>query len=380
MQASRGTVLAVTLGDPAGVGPEVALRATRALLRPGADARRPSPCVLLIGDLAATEETSRRLRLGVDVEPCVLADVACRTLPARRPGDRLVLPLLVPDETHAHPLRAAERRPGRPSDAGARVAYHGLLRAIELAKAGAIDAICTAPINKEGFARAGLATTGHTEILAERSGAPQVRLMMAHPKLRIVLATTHLAIADVPKQLTAAGIEDTIRVTASHLVRWFGIARPKIAVAALNPHASDGGTYGDEEERVIAPAIARARAARIDAFGPVPADTLFSALGPANDAVIAMYHDQGLIPVKQLGVHEAVNVTLGLPFIRTSPDHGTAFDVAKRGGADPRSMQAALALALRLAVLERRTARSSPQRAAMTRQHRRKTQGPRGPK
>jgi 4-hydroxythreonine-4-phosphate dehydrogenase len=205
--------------------------------------------------------------------------------------------------------------------------------------------------------------------------------MMAHPKLRIVLATTHLAIADVPKQLTAAGIEDTIRVTASHLVRWFGIARPKIAVAALNPHASDGGTYGDEEERVIAPAIARARAARIDAFGPVPADTLFSALGPANDAVIAMYHDQGLIPVKQLGVHEAVNVTLGLPFIRTSPDHGTAYDIAKRGGADPRSMQAALTLALRLAALERRTARTSPQRrSAMTRHPRRKTQGPRGPK
>ena len=376
MQGSRGTILAVTLGDPAGVGPEVALRAVRALLRPGAAARGRGelPRVVLIGDLAATQETSRRLRLGIDVVPCAIGDAARRALPSVATSGRLVLPLLAPDAAQARPLRAAERRPGRPSDAGARVAYHGLLAAIELARIGAIDAICTAPINKEGFARAGLATTGHTEILAEKSGAAHVRLMMAHPKLRIVLATTHLAIADVPKKLTRAGIEDSIRVTASHLERWFGIARPRIAVAALNPHASDGGTYGNEEERLIAPAIARARASRIDAFGPVPADTLFSALGPANDAVIAMYHDQGLIPVKQLGVHEAVNVTLGLPFIRTSPDHGTAYDVAAKGGADPRSMQAAVALALRLAALERRGARPSSSRPP------RKTQGPRGPK
>jgi len=388
MQGSRGTVLAVTLGDPAGVGPEVALRATRALLRPGGAAhgvaigRRTTPRVVLIGDRAATEETSRRLRLGIGVVPCTTDDVARRALPPVAASGRLVLPLLAPDASQARPLRAAERRPGKPSDAGARIAYHGLLAAIELARVGAIDAICTAPINKEGFARAGLATTGHTEILAEKSGAAHVRLMMAHPQLRIVLATTHAAIADVPLQLTRDGIEETIRVTAGHLRRWFGIARPRIAVAALNPHASDGGTYGDEEERLIAPAIARARAARIDAFGPVPADTLFSALGPANDAVVAMYHDQGLIPVKQLGVHEAVNVTLGLPFIRTSPDHGTAYDVAAKGGADPRSMQAAVALALRLAALERRAARRSPksiERRAVPRGPR-KTQDPRGPR
>ena len=382
MQGSRGTVLAVTLGDPAGVGPEVALRAVRARLRPGAGARGrgEAPRVVLIGDLAATEETSRRLRLGIDVAPCALGDVARRALPPVPVTGRLVLPLVAPDATHARPLRAAERRPGRPGDAGARVAYHGLLAAIDLARIGAIDAICTAPISKAGFARAGLATTGHTEILAEKSGAAHVRLMMAHPKLRIVLATTHLALADVPRRLTSAGIEETIRVTAHHLARWFGIARPRIAVAALNPHASDGGTYGDEEARLIAPAIARARAARIDAFGPVPADALFSALGPANDAVVAMYHDQGLIPVKQLGVHEAVNVTLGLPFIRTSPDHGTAYDVAARGGADPRSMQAAVELALRLASLQRSAARPAAARSTAAARSGRKTPGPRGPK
>ena len=385
MQGSRGTVLAVTLGDPAGVGPEVALRAVRALLRPGAGVRRSSvaaPRIVLIGDQAATAETAHRLRLGIDVAPCTTGDVARRALPPVAARGRLVLPLLAPDAAQVRPLRASERRPGKPGDAGARVAYHGLLAAIELARIGAIDAICTAPISKEGFARAGLATTGHTEILAEKSGSAHVRLMMSHPKLRIVLATTHLALADVPRKLDAAGIEETIRVTAGHLVRWFGIARPRIAVAALNPHASDGGTYGDEERRVIAPAIARARAARIDAFGPVPADTLFSALGPANDAVVAMYHDQGLIPVKQLGVHEAVNVTLGLPFIRTSPDHGTAYDVAARGGADPRSMQAAVALALRLAALERRGARPSPKPVGrrVVPRGARKTQDPRGPK
>ncbi len=222
MQGSRGSILAVTLGDPAGVGPEVALRATRALLRPAAGGRDGATTVVLIGDPTATQETSRRLRLGIDVAPCSVADVARRALSPVPSSGRLVLPLLAPDAAHARPLRATERRPGKPSDAGARIAFHGLLAAIELARSGAVDAICTAPINKEGFARAGLATTGHTEILAERSGAGHVRLMMAHPKLRIVLATTHLALADVPKALTRDGIEDTIRVTASHLVRWFG--------------------------------------------------------------------------------------------------------------------------------------------------------------
>jgi len=368
MRTSRGTILAITLGDPAGVGPEVALRAARALLAPAGarqhGRRAAVPLVVLIGDLAATRATATRLRLGVAIEPCATPEAAfadaSRAATGRGGGRGLVLPLLEPDPELARPLRERERRPGVPSVAGARTAYASIRRAVELAGVHAIDAICTAPINKEWFDRAGVASTGHTEILAELSRAARVRLMMAHPELRIVLATTHLALRDVPRALTVDGVLDTIAVTATHLERWFGIDAPRVAVAALNPHASDGGVYGDEEARVIAPAIRRARARRIDAFGPVPADTLFSALGPRCDAVVAMYHDQGLVPVKQLGVHEAVNVTLGLPFVRTSPDHGTAYDVAARGGADPRSMQAALALALELAGIERRAARHRP--------------------
>jgi 4-hydroxythreonine-4-phosphate dehydrogenase len=356
--------LALTVGDPAGVGPEVALRAVYALLRAGGRRSAPSASsgavrAVLIGDLVATRETATRLGLAADVVPCTRADLGQAEIASGGKRARLVLPLLAPDERLAPVLRPRERRPGKPSVAGARLAHASIVLAVELARARAIDAICTAPINKEWFDRAGVASTGHTEILASLTGAAHVRLMMAHPALRIVLATTHLALRDVPGALSVDGVRDTIVVTARHLERWFGIARPRIAVAALNPHASDGGLYGDEEARIIAPAIARARATRIDAFGPVPADTLFSALGPRCDAAVTMYHDQGLIPVKQLGVHEAVNVTLGLPFIRTSPDHGTAYEIAGTGNADPRSMQAALALARRLAGIERRGPSSS---------------------
>jgi 4-hydroxythreonine-4-phosphate dehydrogenase len=359
MQSLRGATLAVTLGDPVGVGPEVALRAVRALLQP-ARRRGAAPRIVLAGDLQATREIIARLGLALEVEPVTRDDLA-RGLPAAVIRPRPRLPLLVPEPALARPLRASERRPGRPSVAAARVAYAAIRGAVELARARVVAAICTAPINKEWFDRAGVASTGHTEILAELTGA-DVRLMMAYRKLRVVLATTHLALRDVPAALSVDGVRDTIVITARHLERWFGIAHPRVAVCALNPHASDGGVYGDEEACIITPAIARARAARVDAVGPVPADTAFSAVGPRCDAVVAMYHDQGLIPVKQLDVHQAVNVTLGLPFVRTSPDHGTAYDLAGRGDADPRSMRAALDLALELARLERAPAsrRSAP--------------------
>ena len=242
-----------------------------------------------------------------------------------------------------------ERRPGRPSDAGARIAFHGLLAAIELARTCAVDAICTAPINKEGFARAGLATTGHTEILAERSGAAHVRLMMAHPKLRIVLATTHLALAEVPRLLTVDEVARTIVMTADWL-RGVGASAPRIAMAGLNPHAGEGGLLGSEEEAILRPAVLAAEAAGVAASGPWPADTVFvRAVRGEFDAVVACYHDQGLIPVKLLAFGQAVNVTIGLPIIRTSVDHGTAFDIAGRGVADPASLITAVRLAARLA-------------------------------
>jgi 4-hydroxythreonine-4-phosphate dehydrogenase len=357
MQSPREVTVAVTLGDPAGVGAEVALRAVASLLHPRA---RRRPRVLLIGDPDAACEAAARLRLPLDVVPCAAAEAAAAT--ARPASGRLALPLVAPDSDLAPPLRARERRPGKPSVAGARLAYASIVLAVDLARAGAVDALCTAPVNKGWLDRAGVASTGHTEILAELTRSRHVRLMMVHRELRVVLATTHLALRDVPAALTVDGVADTIRITEHHLRRWFGVVRPRVAVAALNPHAGDGGVYGDEEERVLVPAIRRARAARVDAIGPVPADTLFSAVGPRCDGVVAMYHDQGLIPIKQRNVHEAVNVTLGLPFVRTSPDHGTAYDLAGTGRADPRSMRAALDLALHLARVERASDRTRPQR------------------
>ena len=229
------------------------------------------------------------------------------------------------------------------------MAYASLLAATGLALARRADAIVTAPLSKEWLARAKLARTGHTEILAKLTGSGAVRLMMVAGDLRVVLATSHIALRDVPKALDLEGLRDTIAITHRHLRLWWNLQHPKVAVAALNPHAGDGGVYGDEEERILTPAIRKARASRIKAFGPVPADALFSAMGPENDAVVALYHDQGLIPIKQKDVHGAVNVTLGLPFVRTSPDHGTAFDRAGKAPADPRSMRAAIKLAMELA-------------------------------
>lgn len=337
-----GTRLAITLGDPSGVGAEVALRAAVDTPLRGAQ-------VLLVGDATAARETAERAGIDVSIEPLDRAALG------RWRGSRRRLPVLAPVLPQPlSALKATERRPGKPCLAGARVAYGAIATAVALARSGEVDAICTAPVSKDWLARAGLARTGHTEILASLTGSKGVRLMMALPELRVVLATTHLALREVPRALTLAKIRDTVAITADHLRRWWGLKRPRIAVAALNPHAGDGGVYGDEETRVIGPAIRAARSRRLDAFGPVPADTLFSDLGPSCDAVVAMYHDQGLIPIKQADVHRAVNVTLGLPFIRTSPDHGTAYDLAGSGRADPRSMRSAVDLALELASIEKR--------------------------
>lgn len=331
---TKRPILAITLGDPAGVGPEVAFRALHAPRRLRAD-------VVLVGDLGVARACARRLGLDAPIQ-----EISAEQLARGDHGSRGALPLLGPA---ARALRPNERRPGKPTRAGARVAYQSIVTATELACAGVVDAVCTAPVSKEWFARAGVAETGHTEILGELSGAADVRMMMAVDDLRVVLATIHLPLRAVADSLDVDGIAETIETTADHLRRWWRIRKPRVAVAALNPHAGDGGVYGDEEKRLIAPAIRRVRRRGIDATGPFPADTLFSELGPAADAVVAMYHDQGLVPIKQRNVHRAVNTTLGLPFVRTSPDHGTGYDIAGTGQADPRSMRAALELAIQLA-------------------------------
>ncbi len=238
---------------------------------------------------------------------------------------------------------------GRVTAAAGRAAYEAIVRAVEDAQAGRIDAIATAPINKEAFAAAGLPWPGHTELLAHLTGARRVAMMFYADALRVVLATVHVPLRKVSETLTQARLEDTIELSAAELPR-FGLPLPRLAVAGLNPHAGEHGLLGAEEDDVLTPAIAACVARGIDVRGPFPADTLFNrAMKGEFDAVIACYHDQGLIPVKLVAFGRAVNVTLGLPIIRTSVDHGTAFDIAGRDIADPSSLIEAVRLAARLA-------------------------------
>jgi 4-hydroxythreonine-4-phosphate dehydrogenase len=239
--------------------------------------------------------------------------------------------------------------PGVLSAQAGRAAYDVVVRAVAAAMQRDVDAIATAPVNKEAFRLAGLPWTGHTDLLAHLTGARDVAMMFYSDELRVVLATIHIALADVPRTLTAASLEKTIELTARELPR-FGVARPRIAVAGLNPHAGEHGLFGCEEQTIICPAIAACRARGADVQGPFPADTVFvRARRGEFDVVVACYHDQGLIPVKLVAFGQAVNVTLGLPIVRTSVDHGTAFDIAGKGVADPESMIAAVLLAAKLA-------------------------------
>ena len=288
--ATRKPRIAITAGDPAGIGPEIAARAAA------------DPSVLDV------------------CEPIVYGD----------PNGHSVTP-------------------GALSAAAGRAAYDTIVRAVDDAKNHTVDAIATAPVNKEAFRLAGLPWNGHTDLLAHLTGARDVAMMFYSDALRVVLATVHIPLAEVPRALTTASLDATIELTARELPR-FGIARPRIAVAGLNPHAGEHGLFGREEATIIAPAIEACRARGIEVGGPFPADTIFvRARRGEFDVVVACYHDQGLIPVKLAAFGQAVNVTLGLPIIRTSVDHGTAFDIAGKGIADPQSMIAAVKLAARLA-------------------------------
>jgi 4-hydroxythreonine-4-phosphate dehydrogenase len=279
--------IALTAGDPAGIGPEIAARAA-------ADTRVRAACDPILYEPRGSFE------------------------------------------------------PGRLSADAGRAAYDTIVRAVDAAKTGVVDAIATAPVNKEAFRLAGLPWSGHTDLLAHLTAAPHVAMMFYSEVLRVVLATVHIPLADVPRRLTAEVMESTIRLTATELPR-FGIASPRIAVAGLNPHAGEHGLFGREEETAIAPAVAACRTLGIDVTGPFPADTVFvRARRGEFDVVVACYHDQGLIPVKLVAFGQAVNVTLGLPIVRTSVDHGTAFDIAGKGIADPESMVAAVLLAAKL--------------------------------
>jgi 4-hydroxythreonine-4-phosphate dehydrogenase len=246
------------------------------------------------------------------------------------------------------PTDLARFQPGRLSGEAGRAAFEAIERAVKDAQASVVAAIATAPINKEALRLAGLPWRGHTDMLAALTGARRVAMMFYSERLRVVLATIHVPVAEVPRLLTRDLLADVIELTAAELPR-FGFSHPRLALAGLNPHAGEHGLIGCEEQAVLEPAVRSSRDAGIDVVGPLPADTVFvRAVRGEFDAVIACYHDQGLIPVKLVAFGQAVNVTLGLPLIRTSVDHGTAFDIAGQGIADPESMIQAILLAMKL--------------------------------
>ena len=314
--------IALTCGEPGGVGPELAVAARAAL---------PDLDMVWIGD-------PRHLPKGSAYQ-LVDAPHQSSEVPAG------VLPVL------AHPF-AAENPPGVLVPDNARGVIEVIERAVTLAMSGAVGGVCTAPLHKKALKDgAGFAFPGHTEFLAHLAGVERVVMMLASPLLRVVPVTIHIPLSDVAVALTPELLEETIRVTHAGLIRDCGLARPRIAVAGLNPHAGEGGAMGDEETRIITPVLERLRDEGMAIVGPMSADTMFHARARAGyDVAICMYHDQALIPIKTLDFDGGVNVTLGLPFIRTSPDHGTACDIAGRGLARPDSMIAALRLARDMAL------------------------------
>ncbi|AOL95356.1 4-hydroxythreonine-4-phosphate dehydrogenase PdxA [Porphyrobacter sp. LM 6] len=324
--------LAITLGDPAGIGPEVILGAWMRLR-----AERREPPAFVVGGPGLLRGIAEKLALDCPIVP--IADPS-EAMFASAVG----LPVLA--------LLDGPWHPARPSPDGARLALASLQWGAKCALAGAAAGLVTAPVAKGALAAIGWDYPGQTEFLADACGKPyrDAVMMLAGPSLRTVPLTVHVALAEVPGLLSADLITHKSRIVAAGLARDFGIAAPRIAIAALNPHAGEGGQFGDEEARIIAPAIAALKAEGIDAFGPVPGDALFMPRARATyDAALCMYHDQALIPLKALEVDEGVNVTLGLPIIRTSPDHGTAFDIAGQGKADPGAMAAAILMAAEMA-------------------------------
>ena len=313
--------VAVSCGEPAGIGPELACKAW--------DTLGTALPFFLIGDPAHLPDGAIFHVIDTPGEAALAAKTG--------------LPVLM--HSFDGPLT-----PGTPNPRHAAGIISAIARGVDLVQSGAASGLCTAPIHKKALQDGtGFAYPGHTEYLAALAGECDVVMMLASDQLRVVPATIHIPLSDVPAALTAGGLEAIIRTTHAGLVRDFDIAAPRIAVAGLNPHAGEGGKMGTEEITLIAPVLDKLRREGLDLMGPMSADTMFHARARAGyDAAICMYHDQALIPIKTLDFDRGVNVTLGLPFIRTSPDHGTAFDIAGQGIANPTSMIEALKMAARM--------------------------------
>jgi 4-phospho-D-threonate 3-dehydrogenase / 4-phospho-D-erythronate 3-dehydrogenase len=323
-------IIGITMGDAAGVGPEIIMKAMA--VPEVYEISRP----LVIGDARRLRKAGEIVGSKLSLRPVQKPEEA-----AFRRGEVDVVDLpIIPEDLPFGKLSAVA------GDA----AFKFIQRAVELAMAGRIDGICTAPLNKEALHAGGHKYPGHTELLAKLAGIEEVSMMLATPKMRVIHVTTHIGLLDAIEKIEPALVERTIRRGYDALVR-SGMTRPRIAVCAINPHAGEGGLFGrGEEETKVIPGIKAARARGIDVEGPLPADTLFFRAGRGDfDLVVAMYHDQGHGPVKVLGLEAGVNITVGLPFVRTSVDHGTAFDIAGTGKADERSLVQAMRDAVALA-------------------------------
>ena len=329
--------LALTMGEPAGIGGEIAFAAWRAT-------RERHPFVL-IDDPARLARLAQQLGLAVPIETVSSPADAVTSFPHALP----VLPL----------GEAVPSTPGRLDPATAPATLKSIEMAVELAQRREVRGVVTNPIHKANLLASGFQHPGHTEFLAALSGVPRTVMMLAAPTLRVVPVTIHIALEKVPGALTAEAIVETARITDAALKRDFGIEAPRLVAAGLNPHTGEDGRMGTEDRDVIAPAVAALRADGIDIVGPRSADTMFHAAArEAYDAALCMYHDQALIPIKTIAFDDGVNVTLGLPFVRTSPDHGTALDIAGQAIARPDSLIAAIDLAATLGA--RRLERTSP--------------------
>jgi len=317
--------IGVTMGDPAGIGPEVTLKA---LTYPEIKKKcRP----VVIGDLRLLSKAAKRLSLKPQLRP---VDSPGKT----RAGEGIEVVSMT---------RLEDIKPGAPGKEAGRASGLYIGKAVDLALSGKIDALVTAPINKESFNSGGYPYPGHTEFLAGLTKTKNFAMMLMGPKLKVILLTAHCALRDVSGRLSVRETLRIIELTSRSLKLYFGLNKVRLALAALNPHASEGGLFGDEESAILGPAAAAARKKGVDISGPLPSDALFYyAARGKYDAVICPYHDQGLIPLKLLHFENGVNVTLGLPIIRTSPDHGTAYDIAGKGTANPESMKAAIMTAV----------------------------------
>ncbi len=323
--------IAITMGCPAGIGPEIILKALSST--PGL------PHVVVIGDLEILKRARDFAKIG-ELEFSIW-----------HPGEH-VSQNQAPKVVHVYPvtnLSTDQILPGKPSAETGKASFAYLDTAIDLCLTGKASAIVTAPISKIGLKLAGYNWPGHTEILAARTKSSNFLMMMAGTKLNVTLVTIHVPISQVPSLITIDNILMTIQITCKALKRDFAILNPRIAVCGLNPHAGEGGMFGTEEIDIIEPACQKARASGLDIEGPLPPDTVFYQASHGDfDAVVCLYHDQGLIPFKLLHFDDGVNVTLGLPIVRTSVDHGTAYDIAGTGKANPSSLESAMRLAAKI--------------------------------